>query len=52
MFVGLLHGQTWAVKIGRIEPPLDEARARLLVDILFTGLTGVFAGEPAAAAAD
>lgn len=52
MFVGLLHGQTWALKIGRIGPPLDEARARLLVDILFTGLSGVFAGELAATAAN
>ena len=44
MFAGLLQGQTWAVKTGRIEPPLDPARARLLVDTLFGGLNAVFAG--------
>lgn len=45
MFAGLLQGQTWAVKTGRIEPPLDLARARLLVDTLFGGLNAVFATE-------
>ena len=45
MFAGLLQGQTWAIKTGRIEPPLDPARARLLVDTLFGGLNTVFAGE-------
>jgi len=45
MFAGLLQGQTWAVKTGRIEPPLDLDRARMLVDTLFGGLNAVFAGE-------
>ncbi len=44
MFAGLLQGQTWAVKTGRIEPPLDLDRARMLVDTLFGGLNAVFAG--------
>jgi AcrR family transcriptional regulator len=43
MFAGLIHGQTWSVKMGRIPPPLDESRARLLVDTLFGGLNAVFA---------
>lgn len=43
MFAGLLQGQTWALKMGRIQPPLDEARARLLVDTLFGGLRAVYA---------
>lgn len=38
MFVGLLHGQLWSVKTGRISPPLDEIRARYLVETLFAGL--------------
>jgi AcrR family transcriptional regulator len=42
MFVGLIHGQTWSVKMGRIDAPLDEARARVLVDTLFGGLNVVF----------
>ncbi|HET9661489.1 MAG TPA: TetR/AcrR family transcriptional regulator [Thermomicrobiales bacterium] len=42
MFVGLIHGQTWSIRTGRIESPLDEARARLLVDTLFGGLNAVF----------
>ncbi len=47
MFVGLLYGQTWSLKTGRITSPLDEARARFLVDVLFAGLAAV----PGAAAA-
>lgn len=43
MFAGLLQGQTWALKMGRIQPPLDEARAQLLVDTLFGGLRAVYA---------
>jgi AcrR family transcriptional regulator len=46
MFAGLLQGQTWALKTGRIEPPLDQARARLLVDTLFGGLNAVFGAQP------
>ncbi len=42
MFVGLIHGQTWSLRTGRIEQPLDEARARLLVDTLFGGLRAVY----------
>jgi AcrR family transcriptional regulator len=42
MFVGLIHGQTWSIRTGRIESPLDEDRARLLVDTLFGGLQVVF----------
>jgi len=41
MFVGLLYGQTWSVRTGRIPPPLDEERARLIVDTLFGGLNAV-----------
>lgn len=41
MFVGLLYGQTWSVKTGRIAPPLDETRARILVETLFAGLAVV-----------
>ena len=41
MFVGLLYGQTWSVRTGRIAPPLDEARARLLVQTLMAGLAAV-----------
>jgi TetR/AcrR family transcriptional regulator len=41
MFVGMLHGQTWSLKIGRISAPLDEQRARYIVDVLFAGLNGV-----------
>ncbi len=46
MFVGLIHGQTWSTKTGRLTEPLDEDRARLLVDTLFGGLHAVF-GAPA-----
>jgi AcrR family transcriptional regulator len=49
MFVGLIHGQTWSIRTGRIEHPLDEARARLLVDTLFGGLQAVFGFERAEA---
>lgn len=42
MFVGLVHGQTWSVRTGHFEVPLDEERARLLVDTLFGGLRAVF----------
>lgn len=41
MFVGLLYGQTWSVRTGRIQPPLDEERARLIVETLFGGLNAV-----------
>lgn len=46
MFVGLIHGQTWSIRTGRIEEPLNEARARLLVDTLFGGLQTVFGPRP------
>jgi AcrR family transcriptional regulator len=42
MLVGLIHGQTWSIRTGRRDTPLDEARARLLVDTLFGGLQVVF----------
>ncbi|HQY31112.1 MAG TPA: hypothetical protein PK691_07485, partial [Thermomicrobiales bacterium] len=45
MFVGLIHGQTWSVKTRRIDPPLDDTRARLLVDTLFGGIRSVFGGK-------
>jgi AcrR family transcriptional regulator len=47
MFVGLVQGQTWSLKTGRIEPPLDEVRARLLVDTLFGGLNAVYGARTA-----
>ncbi len=47
MFVGLIHGQTWSVKMGRIAPPLDESRARLLVETLLGGLTTALAANQA-----
>lgn len=50
MFVGLIHGQTWSIRTGRIETPLDEDRARLLVDTLFGGLNAVFSHQPLEAA--
>lgn len=40
MFIGLVYGQSWANKIGRIESPPDETLARYLVDVLFEGLRG------------
>ena len=46
MFVGLIHGQTWSIRTGRIASPLDQARARLLVDTLFGGLQVVFGRRP------
>jgi len=46
MFVGLIHGQTWSIRTGRIESPLDQVRARLLVDTLFGGLQVVFGRRP------
>jgi TetR/AcrR family transcriptional regulator len=45
MFAGLIQGQTWALKLGRIDPPLDEARARLMVETLFAGLNAVGANQ-------
>ena len=45
MFVGLLHGQTWSVKMKRIAPAPDEERARLLVKVLFGGLNEVYGEE-------
>ncbi len=45
MFAGLIQGQLWSVKTGRIQPPLDRDRARLLVDTLFGGLNAVFSSE-------
>jgi len=47
MFAGLLQGQTWSLKTGRIQPPLDHERARLLVDTLFGGLNAVFSDNSA-----
>ena len=38
MFVGLIYGQTRSLHMGRIKPPLDEARAAFLVDTLLDGL--------------
>jgi AcrR family transcriptional regulator len=54
MFVGLIHGQTWSILTGRMETPLDETRARLMVDTLFGGLNAVFglANNEAVSAAD
>lgn len=49
MFTGLLQGQTWSLKTGRIAPPLDEARARVLIDTLFGGLNAVFGANRTAA---
>lgn len=49
MFVGLIHGQTWSIRTGRIESPLNEVRARLLVDTLFGGLHMVFGRQNAEA---
>ena len=43
MFAGLIQGQTWSLKTGRVEGPLDWNRARLLVDTLFGGLNAVYA---------
>ena len=45
MFVGLLHGQTWSVKMERIAPSSDEERARLLVEVLFGGLNEVYRAD-------
>jgi AcrR family transcriptional regulator len=38
MFIGLVHGQAWARKVGRIASPPGEAEARILIDVLFAGL--------------
>jgi AcrR family transcriptional regulator len=38
MFLGLVFGQTWVRKIGRIDSPLDEQLAATIVDTLFAGL--------------
>lgn len=51
MFVGLLYGQTWSVKTGRIAPPLDAVRARLLVETLLAGLSAVAPTRPELAGA-
>lgn len=38
MFIGLVFGQTWVRRIGRVSDPLDERVARTIIDILFAGL--------------
>jgi TetR/AcrR family transcriptional regulator len=38
MFIGLVHGQSWARKIGRIDAPLDASVAYTVVDTLFAGI--------------
>lgn len=48
MFAGLIQGQTWALKLGRIDGPLDHARAAFLVDTLFAGLNSVASTPPRA----
>ncbi len=41
MFIGLVHGQIWSRKIGKLDAPLDAELGRLIVRTLFTGLTSV-----------
>ena len=38
MFIGLIYGQTWSRKIGRIDTPLDKQVAVQIVETLFGGL--------------
>ncbi len=38
MFIGLMFGQTWVRKIGRVDDPLGQQVASTIVDILFEGL--------------
>jgi AcrR family transcriptional regulator len=38
LFLGLVFGQTWARRIGRVETSLDRDFAACLVDFLFAGL--------------
>lgn len=38
MFIGLIHGQIWARKIGRLDTPLDASVARSIVGVLLAGL--------------
>lgn len=38
MYIGLVWGQLWARKVGRVSAPLDEQLARVLVDVLLAGL--------------
>lgn len=43
MFVGMVWGQIWLRKIEIIDLPMDEALARTLVSVLFSGLRETFA---------
>ncbi|MCA9859887.1 MAG: TetR/AcrR family transcriptional regulator, partial [Thermomicrobiales bacterium] len=45
MFIGLVHGQIWSLKVGRISGPLDESRARILVDTLLGGLRARYGSQ-------
>jgi AcrR family transcriptional regulator len=38
MFLGLVFGQSWVRRIGRIDAPLDQRIAATIVDTLFAGL--------------
>lgn len=38
MFIGLIHGQIWARKIGRLDTPLQDSVARSIVGVLVAGL--------------
>lgn len=38
MFIGLVHGQIWSRKIGKLDTPLDAELGRLIVRTLFAGL--------------